>query len=86
MRDLYIPVDLSQAASVHAVLAHSASHMAYLRQERSDSVTALTHKMAAIRLVNKSLNDPVKAVSDENISAVMRLLTFEVCTILSFPH
>lgn len=78
IRDLYIPVDLSQPATVHAVLAHSASHMAFLRQERSDSVKALTHKMASIRLVNESLNDPLKAVSNENLSAVMRLLTFEV--------
>jgi hypothetical protein len=52
--------------------------MAFLHQEQGDSVKALTHKMAAIRLVNESLNDPLKAVSDENLSAVMRLLTFEV--------
>jgi hypothetical protein len=34
--------------------------------------------MAAIHLVNEYLNDPLKAVSDEAFSAVLRLLTFEV--------
>lgn len=78
IRDLFIPVDLSQVALVHAVLAHSASHLASLRHNRNDSLQAIEHKMAAIRLVNEALGDPVKATSDENVSAVMRLLTFEV--------
>jgi len=60
-----------------AVLAHSASHVAHLRGERN-SIKAITHKMAAIHLVNDYLSDPVKAVSDEAFSAVLRLLTFEV--------
>ncbi|RDW62359.1 hypothetical protein BP6252_11792 [Coleophoma cylindrospora] len=76
MRDLYVPVDLSHKASVHAVLAHSAAHVAYLRQERM-SPQALVHKMAAISLVNEYLGDPVKSISDQCFSAVLRLLTFE---------
>lgn len=77
MRDLYVPIDLSQEAATHAVLAHAACHVAYLRGERQ-SIKAITHKMAAIHLVNEYLNDPVKSVSDEAFSAVLRLLTFEV--------
>lgn len=77
MRDLYVPVDLSHRAATHAVLAHSAAHSAHIRGERS-SIKAITHKMAAIHLVNEYLNDPLKAVSDEAFSAVLRLLTFEV--------
>jgi hypothetical protein len=84
IRDLYIPVDLSQVASVHGILAHSASHMAYLRQEKSNSLQALNHKMRAIQLVNEALNDPVRGVSDDIVSAVLRLLTFEVGQITSF--
>ena len=34
--------------------------------------------MAAIRIINQSLNGPVEAISDENFAAVCRLLTFEV--------
>lgn len=76
MRDLYLPIDLSQEASVQTILAHSASHMAYLRGERS-SAKAVMHKMTAIRLVNEYLNDPIKSISDEAFSTVMRLITFE---------
>jgi len=78
IKDLYIPVDLAYVASVHGILAHSASHLAYLRQERSLSIQAIGHKMNAIRLVNRALNDPMKAISDETFSAVMKLVTYEV--------
>jgi hypothetical protein len=78
IRNLYVAIDLSQPAFVHATLAHSASHMAWLRQERSNSIQAITHKMAAIQMINQSLDDPVKAISDETFSAVCRILTFEV--------
>jgi len=77
MRDLYIPVDLSHEAATHAVLAHSAAHSAHIRGKRN-SIKAISHKMAAIHLVNEYLSDPIKAVSDEAFSAVLRLLTFEV--------
>ena len=87
IRNLYVGIDLAQPASVHATLAHSASHIAYLRQERDTSIQAITHKMAAIQLINQSLCDPVQAISDENFSAVCRLLTFEAsipCFLSSF--
>ncbi|KAH8602107.1 hypothetical protein B0O99DRAFT_735571 [Bisporella sp. PMI_857] len=77
IKDLYAPVNLSHVASVHGVLAHSACHLAYLRQDRSLSVQGITHKMAAIHLVNQALNEPMKAVSDETFSAVIKLLSFE---------
>lgn len=77
MRDLYVPVDMSHTASVHAVLAHSAAHVAHLRQERI-STQALMHKTAAIHMVNEYLGNAVKATSVECFSAVLRLLTYEV--------
>ena len=83
IRNLYVAIDLAQPASVHASLAHSASHIAYLRQESDSSIQAITHKMAAIQLINQSLDDPVKAISDENFSAVCRLLTFEASILCS---
>ncbi|KAG0649025.1 hypothetical protein D0Z07_5028 [Hyphodiscus hymeniophilus] len=77
IRNLFAAVDLAQSACVHATLAHAASHIAFLRQERSDSIQAITHKMAAMRIINQSLSDPVEAISDETFSAVLRLLAFE---------
>jgi hypothetical protein len=79
---VYVPIDLSDQASTHATLAHAASHMAYLHGKPA-SISALSHKSAAIRLINESLNDPKAAVSDGIIAAVLRLLTFEVRTTLS---
>ncbi|KAH8668128.1 hypothetical protein BGZ60DRAFT_43924 [Tricladium varicosporioides] len=76
MKHLYTPIDLSHEAAVHAILAHTASHIACVRGERTSN-TAISHKMAAIHLVNTYLNDPVKSVSDETFSAVLRLLTYE---------
>lgn len=61
---------------MHGILAHAASHIAYLKGERT-SEDALRHKMTAIHLVNLALGKEETAVSDENISAVLRLLTYE---------
>ena len=81
LSSLYVPIDLSDQASTHATLAHAASHMAHLHGKPS-SVSVLSHKIAAIKLINDSLNDPEAAVSDGNLAAVLRLLTFEVGTAL----
>jgi hypothetical protein len=82
LSNVYVPIDLSDQASTHATLAHSASHLAYLHGKPS-SISALSHKSAAIKLINESLNDPKAAVSDGILAAVLRLLTFEVRSILS---
>ena len=42
--------------------------------------------MAAIQMINQSLNDPVKAISDETFSAVCRLLAFEVSGFFPKTH
>lgn len=75
--NLYVPINLSDQATTHATLAHSANHMAYLHGQPSP-ISALSHKIAAIKLVNEALNDPEIAVSDGTIAAVLRLVTFEV--------
>jgi hypothetical protein len=71
-----VPVDLSHPASVHGVLAHSASHLSYLRNEETCEI-AIGHKIESIRLVNEALSNPVVGLSDENVSAVLVLLTYE---------
>jgi hypothetical protein len=86
IQNLYVAVDLAQPGAVHASLAHSASHIAYLRGEQESSIQAITHKMAAIQLINQALDDPVKAISDENFSAICRLLTFEVSIICTLGN
>jgi hypothetical protein len=75
--NLFVPIHLSDEATTHATLAHSANHMAYIRGQPSP-LSALSHKIASIKLVNEALNDPEIAVSDGTIAAVLRLATFEV--------
>lgn len=77
MREIWLPLDLSNAASFNAIMAHSAAHLARMQgQYRSD--TALEFKTEAMRIVNLWMADPVLCLSDEVVAAVLRLLTYEV--------
>ncbi|KAK9370575.1 hypothetical protein V1509DRAFT_656850 [Lipomyces kononenkoae] len=76
MRDLWFPLDISNASSFNTLMAHSAAHLAYL-QGAVDSLDSLTYKAEAVRILNSWLHDPVKSLSDEAFAAVVRLLTFE---------
>ncbi|KAK9237770.1 hypothetical protein V1525DRAFT_402880 [Lipomyces kononenkoae] len=76
MRDVWFPLDLSNASSFNTVMAHSAAHLASL-QGAMDSLDALTYKAEALRILNIWLHDPIKSLSDEAFAAVVRLLTFE---------
>ncbi|KAL1989037.1 hypothetical protein VTN96DRAFT_5800 [Rasamsonia emersonii] len=78
MRDVWFPLDLSNAASFNGMLAHSAAHLAYLRGEKH-SMEVLKYKVEAVSLVNKWLQDESTMLSDHTFAAVVRLLTFEVC-------
>lgn len=77
MRDVWLPLDLSNAASFNALMAHSAAHLARMQGYRN-SDTALRFKAEAIRIVTEWMGDPNLCMSDEIIAAVLRLLTYEV--------
>ncbi|PHH64642.1 hypothetical protein CDD82_1748 [Ophiocordyceps australis] len=76
MRDVWFPLDLSNAASFNAILAHAAAHLARMRGRKSSS-DALKFKREAIRIVNQWINMPDRALSDDVFAAVLRLLTYE---------
>jgi hypothetical protein len=78
MRDVWFPLDLSNAASFNGMMAHSAAHLAYLRGERH-SIEVLKYKSEAVSQVNRWLQNENTALSDHTFAAVVRLLTFEVC-------
>lgn len=79
MRDVWFPLDLSNAASFYGIMAHSAAHMAYLRgQGKNGIVEVLKYKTEAVSLINKWMHDRDMALSDSTFAAVIRLLTFEV--------
>jgi hypothetical protein len=77
MRDVWVPLDLSNAASFNAVMAHSAAHLAGL-QGIKHSKEALNYKAKAVGIVMKWMRDASSSFSDELLAAVVRLLTYEV--------
>jgi len=68
---LWLPLDFSNEASFHTVLAYAALHQAVLRGEAA-SPMAIMHKTKAIQIINQWLEDPARATSDATIAAVLR--------------
>ena len=83
MRDVWFPLDLSNASSFNCVMAHAAAHLAHLYagtcpKRGTKSSDALKYKAEAVRILRSWLADPKEALSDDAFAAVIRLLTFEV--------
>lgn len=78
MRDVWLPLDLSNPASFNALMALSAAHLSRM-QGFSQSEIALEFKSEAVRIVQLWMQDPERAVSDDVLAAILRLLTYEVC-------
>ncbi|TGJ84174.1 hypothetical protein E0Z10_g4606 [Xylaria hypoxylon] len=77
MRDVWFPLDLSNAASFNAIMAHSAAHLARM-QGFPVSNEAVRFKVEAVRIVQIWARDPALALSDDTIAAILRLLSFEI--------
>ncbi|RJE25469.1 hypothetical protein PHISCL_02225 [Aspergillus sclerotialis] len=82
MKDVWFPLDLSNASSFNCIMAHSAAHLSHLYagtppRRGTNSSEALKYKVEAVRILRLWLNDPEKELSDDSFSAVVRLLTFE---------
>ncbi|KAJ5778586.1 hypothetical protein N7520_001832 [Penicillium odoratum] len=82
MKDVWFPLDLSNASSFNCIMAHSAAHLYHLYagtppRRGSESSDALKYKIEAVRILRLWLSDPEKELSDDAFAAVVRLLTFE---------
>jgi hypothetical protein len=82
MKDVWFPLDLSNASSFNAIMAHAAAHLSHLYagtspQKGTNSADALKYKAEAVRILHEWLSDPQKALSYDAFAAVIRLLTFE---------
>ena len=76
MRDVWLPLDLSNAASFNTLMAHSAAHLASMHGvERSQE--SLMFKARALQIVRKWMDDPKLALGDDTMAAVLRLLNYE---------
>lgn len=83
MRDVWFPLDLSNASSFNCIMAHSAAHLAHLYggtlpRRGTTSSDALNYKIEAVRILRLWLSDPATELCDDAFAAVVRLLTFEV--------
>ncbi|KAJ5989678.1 hypothetical protein N7481_004888 [Penicillium waksmanii] len=76
-KDIWIPLDLSNAASFNEILAHAAADLNG-RREDEDKSDILKFKTEAIGTINLWLSTSTNAIKDEVIAGVVRLLTFEV--------
>lgn len=77
VRDIRLPLDLSNAASFNVCMAHAAAHMAQTKGQRC-STTALEFKLEAMRIIAEWIRNKAKALSDDMFVAVLRLLKYEV--------
>lgn len=91
MRDVWFPLDLSNASSFNCIMAHSAAHLAQLYagcppRRATKSSDALKYKAEAVKILRSWMADPKKDLSDDAFAAVIRLLTFEVRILLKAVH
>ncbi|KAK6209099.1 hypothetical protein LQW54_006552 [Pestalotiopsis sp. IQ-011] len=75
--DVWLPLDLSNAASFNAMMANSAAHLSMMQGKRN-SPESLHFKDEALRIIGNWLTESSGAPSDEIIAAVLRLMSYEV--------
>ena len=85
MKDVWFPLDLSNASSFNCIMAHSTAHLSHLYAGTPPtrgkiSSEASKYKLEAIRILRLWLADSEKELSQDAFSAVVRMLTFEVRT------
>ncbi|GKZ27670.1 hypothetical protein AbraCBS73388_005299, partial [Aspergillus brasiliensis] len=76
VRDVWLPLDLSNSASFCALMAHAAAHVAH-RQGQTKSIESEKFRTLAVGIIAKWLADETRSTRDETITAIARLLMFE---------
>lgn len=76
-RDVWLPLDFSNAASFNVCMAHAAAHLARIQGQHSSTI-ALDFKLEAMRIISEWIQNEAKALSDDMFAAVLRLSTYEV--------
>ncbi|PYH58527.1 uncharacterized protein BO96DRAFT_243938 [Aspergillus niger CBS 101883] len=76
VRDVWLPLDLSNSASFCALMAHAAAHAAH-RQGQTRSIGSEKFRTLAVGIIAKWLADERRSTQDDTITAIARLLMFE---------
>lgn len=76
----WFPFAVNDQLLFHATLYNWAMHFADAAHDRSFAVHPgiMRHKLIAIHMINEKLSDPVEAVRDENLGAVVAIVNAEV--------
>lgn len=77
LRSHFFPFIMTDAASLHTVMLVAASHYSKVRGSRSHSIDLLQLRLMAIREINCALENPRRATSDQLITAVAKMASYE---------
>ena len=76
---ILVPLALKDAAIFHGLLAFSASLVDARSGRTTASTTTLFHRVNAIRLINRSLDNMQQATSDNVLASIIFLSGSDVC-------
>ena len=73
----FFPFIMTDPAPLHAVMLMAASNHDHIRGSRSHTIDLLQLRGMAIREINRALEDPVRATSDQLVAAVAQMACYE---------
>lgn len=77
LRKVFFPFILTDPAPLHAVMLMAASHYGNVRGSKSHTIDILQLRGMAIAEINRALEDPQRATSDQVIAAVSKMASYE---------
>ncbi|KAK5132275.1 hypothetical protein LTR08_009263 [Meristemomyces frigidus] len=77
LRTQFFPFVMTDAAPLHAVMLLATSHYGRARGSRSHAIDLLQLRGMAIGEINSALEDPRRATSDQLITAVAKMASYE---------
>lgn len=77
LRTRFLPFIMTDPAPLHATMLVAASHFGRIRGSRSHAIDLLQLRGMAIREINRALEDPTRATSDQLIAAVAIMAVYE---------
>ncbi|EMC91118.1 hypothetical protein BAUCODRAFT_315415 [Baudoinia panamericana UAMH 10762] len=77
LRTRFFPFVMTDPAPLHAVMLMAASHYSRICEPRALTIDLLQLRGMAIREINRALEDPLRARSDQLIAAVAKMACYE---------
>ena len=74
-----VPLALTNATTLHSLLAYASSLMDARSGRKTGSIATLAHTANAVLLINESMSDIRQATSDEILSSILLVSGSNVC-------